>query len=63
MEYDLIKKRAQDREDWRHWRPGLPEKAEHTRDSGRERKRERNLFSKCCVLIPDIPQCDEMLQT
>jgi len=41
VEYDLIKKRAQDRDDWRHWRPGLPEKAEHTRDSGRERKRER----------------------
>ena len=29
VDYEHVKKRAYDKEDWRHWRPGPPEKAEH----------------------------------
>ena len=37
VEYKHIKKRAYDREDWRHWRPYL--KWQSTQESGRERDR------------------------
>jgi len=46
MEYEHIKKRAHDREDWRHWRPvDLPEKAQHSRE--RERETDREKVSLC----------------
>ena len=41
VEYEHIKKRPYDREDWHHWRPGFTWK-------GRARKRER---IKCCSVV------------
>jgi len=47
MEYEHIKKRAYDREDWHQWRPVyLPEKAQHSREIERERQIERFLSAK-----------------
>jgi len=46
MEYEHIKKRAYDTEDWRQWRPvDLPEKAQHSRE--RERETDREKVSLC----------------
>jgi len=44
VEYEHIQKRAHDREDWRHWRPGPVWQG---RTLKRERKRERDSYDIC----------------
>jgi len=45
VEYGHMKRWVYDRKDWLHWRPGLPEKAEHSREW-------EKIMMQCAALNP-----------